>query len=41
MAGLKGVNGIDHLKQVAAEGKAVRDENGNLIVEATRLYVKP
>lgn len=41
MAGLKGVNGIDHLKQVAAEGKAVRDENGNLIVEATRLYVMP
>ncbi len=39
--GLKGVAGLDHLKDLAAEGKVVRDEAGNLIVEASRLYVKP
>jgi hypothetical protein len=40
LTGLKGVKGIDHLVQLAAEGKVVRDETGNLIVEASRLYVK-
>ncbi len=40
LSGLKGVKGIDHLVQLAAEGKVVRDETGNLIVEASRLYVK-
>ena len=40
LVGLKGVKGIDHLVQLAAEGKVVRDETGNLVVEASRLYVK-
>lgn len=40
LTGLKGVKGIDHLVQLAAEGKVVRDETGNLVVEASRLYVK-
>jgi hypothetical protein len=40
MQGLKGVGGIDHLVDIAAEGRVERDEAGNLIVVAEKLYVK-
>ena len=36
----RGTSGLDHLTTVVAEGKARRDEQGNLVVEATRVYVK-
>lgn len=38
-AGVKGVGGIDHLVDVAAEGIARLDPQGNLTVEARRVYV--
>lgn len=36
---VKGVKGVDHLTVVAAEGTARRDAEGNLTIEAVRLYV--
>lgn len=36
---LQGVNSIDHLTTVVAEGKAQRDQAGNLTVLANRVYV--
>jgi hypothetical protein len=38
-AGVKGVGGIDHLVDVAAEGIARLDPQGNLTVEARKVYV--
>lgn len=40
MQSLKGVGGIDHLVDIAAEGRIERDEAGNLSVVAEKLYVK-
>jgi hypothetical protein len=40
MQGLKGVGGLDHLVDIAAEGKVERDDAGNLTVLAEKLYVK-
>lgn len=37
--GAKGVGGIDHLVDVAAEGTARLDSQGNLTVEARKVYV--
>ncbi|MGI8908296.1 MAG: hypothetical protein ACR2IE_17620 [Candidatus Sumerlaeaceae bacterium] len=38
---LHGVNSIDHLTTVVAEGKAQRDPAGNLTVLANRVYLTP
>jgi hypothetical protein len=38
-AGAKGVGGIDHLVDVAAEGTARLDPLGNLAIEARKVYV--
>jgi hypothetical protein len=37
---VEGVSGVDHLTTVVAEGKAERDEAGNLLIAATKLYLK-
>lgn len=35
----RGTNSLDHLTTVVAEGKARRDAQGNLVVEASKVYV--
>ncbi|MBX7245382.1 MAG: hypothetical protein K1X53_07775 [Candidatus Sumerlaeaceae bacterium] len=37
---LKGVGTIDHLITVVAEGKVEKDDSGNLVIKASRIYVK-
>ncbi len=39
-ATLKGANGLDHLKVVTVKGKVAKNESGNLIVNATGIYVE-
>lgn len=36
----KGTNDLDHLAAVVAEGKARKDDQGNLVIEASKVYVK-
>ena len=38
---LKGVNGLDHLSVVVVKGKVKMNEAGNLLVNATGIYVEP
>ena len=40
LSSIKGVRKLDHLTPVAVEGKAVKDAQGNLTVEATKIYIK-
>lgn len=37
---LKGVRNLTNLTTVTVEGKAVKDDNGNLTVEAEKIYIK-
>ena len=37
---LQGLNSLDHLSTVTVTGKPVRDAQGNLVVEATRISVQ-
>lgn len=37
---IKGVKGIDHLTPVVVEGSGKVDEDGNLTIKATKVYVK-
>lgn len=39
-SGVKGVNGVDHLVTVTAEGVVQKDKAGNLIVLAEKVHVK-
>jgi len=39
-AGLKGVNGVDHLVTITAEGIVRKDKAGNLMVLAEKIHVK-
>lgn len=38
---LKGVNGLDHLSVVVVKGKVKSNEAGNLLVNATGIYIEP
>lgn len=37
---IKGLNDLDNLTTVVAQGKAIRDESGNLVVAANQIYLK-
>jgi hypothetical protein len=37
---IQGVNSLDHLTTVVVEGKADRDDAGNLVVAANKVYLK-
>lgn len=39
-ATLKGENGLDHLKTVVVKGKVAKNEAGNLIVNASGIYIE-
>ena len=38
---LKGVNGLDHLSVVVVKGKVKSNDAGNLLVNATGIYIEP
>jgi hypothetical protein len=38
---LKGANGLDHLTTVVIKGKVSKNEGGNLIINASGIYIEP